>query len=98
MAAGELAGSGASERIEGLPLELLLSLACRLTGSDRRMLIAAGETLADMTATAALFRDAAISWGQVRAITGAVRRLSAADRAELDGRIAASAAKYGGVD
>lgn len=98
LAAGRLAATGVCEHAEGLPLELFLALACRMTGADRRMLIAAGETLADMPATAALFRDGAISWGQVRAITGAVRRLSAADRAELDGRIAASAAMYEGID
>lgn len=98
LAAGRLASSGVCERVEGLPLELLLALACRLTGTDRRMLVAAGEALADMPATAALFRDGAISWGQVRAITAAVRRLGAADRAELDARIAASAQRDGGID
>lgn len=98
LTAGELASSGVSERVEGLPLDLLLSLACRLTGSDRRILITAGEALAHMPATAALFRDGALSWGQVRAITGAMRRLGAADRAELDRRIAASAAHYDGID
>ena len=96
--AGRLASSGVCERVEGLPLELLLGLACRLTGADRRMLVAAGEALADMPATAALFRDGAISWGQVRAITAAVRRLSAADRAELDNRVAASAERFAGID
>ena len=98
LAAGRLASSGVSERVEGLPLELLLALACRLTGTDRRMIVAAGEALADMPATADLFRDGAISWGQVRAITAAVRRLGAADRAELDARIAASAERHGGID
>ena len=98
ISAGRLASSGVCERVEGLPLELLLGLACRLTGADRRMLVAAGEALADMPMTAALFRDGALSWGQVRAITGAVRRLSIADRAELDERIAASAAMYHGID
>lgn len=96
--AGRLASSGVSERVEGLPLELLLGLACRMTGADRRMLVAAGETLAAMPATARLFREGAISWGQVRAITVAVRRLGADDRAELDQRVAASAERYEGID
>ena len=96
--AGRLASSGVSERVEGLPLELLLALACRLTGADRRMLVAAGEVLADMPDTARLFRDGALSWGQVRAITAAVRRLGAADRAALHRRVAASAQRYDGID
>ncbi|MBA2530309.1 MAG: hypothetical protein H0V19_10210, partial [Euzebyales bacterium] len=33
--AGRLAGSGASERVEGLPLEHFLGLVARLTGADR---------------------------------------------------------------
>jgi len=98
VAAGRLASSGVAERVEGLPLELLLSLACRMTGADRRMLVTAGEVLADMPATARLFHEGAISWGQVRAVVAAVRRLSAADRAELDSRVAASAERHDGID
>ncbi len=90
--AGRLAGSGASEAVEGLPLDLLLGVACRLTGADRRMLIAAGEALADLPAVAALFVEGAVSWGQVRAMTTAAKRLSADGRAVLDARVAASAA------
>jgi len=98
LSAGRLAGSGVCERVEGLPLELLLALACRLTGADRRMLVTAGEVLADMPATARLFRDGAISWGQVRAIVGTVRRLPAADRGQIDARVAASAERFQGID
>ncbi len=81
-----------SERVEGLPLDLFLGVACRLTGADRRMLIAAGETLADLPAVSTLFVEGGLSWGQVRAITTAAKRLSADGRAVLDARVAASAA------
>ncbi|HWH32638.1 MAG TPA: DUF222 domain-containing protein, partial [Egibacteraceae bacterium] len=87
-----------AERVEGLPLELLLSLACRMTGADRRMLVTAGEVLADMPATALLFREGALSWGQVRAVVAAVRRLPVEDRAQIDARIAASAERHDGID
>ncbi len=90
--AGRLASSGVSEAVEGLPLDLLLGVACRLTGADRRMLIAAGETLADLPAVSTLFTEGGLSWGQVRAITTAAKRLSADARAVLDARVAASAA------
>ncbi len=89
--AGRLASSGASERVEGLPLDLLLGLACRLTGADRRTLIAAGETLADLPAVATLFTEGALSWGQVRAITTGAKRLTTAQRNVLDAQVAASA-------
>ncbi len=56
------------------------------------MLIAAGETLADLPAVSTLFTEGGLSWGQVRAITTAAKRLSADARAVLDARVAASAA------
>ncbi|MGI8874029.1 MAG: hypothetical protein ACR2KP_06830, partial [Egibacteraceae bacterium] len=59
--AGRLAGSGVCETVEGLPLEHFLGLAARLTHSDRRMLIGAGEALAAMPVTAGLFADGALS-------------------------------------
>jgi hypothetical protein len=96
--AGRLAGSGVCERVEGLPLDHFLGLAARLTGADRRMLVAAGEALADLPFTAALFDEGKISWGQVRAIVGGVKRLRRADRAGLDARIAATVAERGGLD
>ncbi len=89
--AGRLASSGVSEAVEGLPLDLLLGVACRLTGADRRTLIAAGEALADLPAVAALFVEGAVSWGQVRAITTGAKRLTTAQRNVLDAQVAASA-------
>lgn len=96
--AGRLAGSGVCERAEGLPLEVLLGLAARMTGADRRMLVTAGETLAGMPDTGRLFQEGAISWGQVRGIVAAARRLTVAQRGLLDARIAATAARHGGID
>ncbi|HUH08404.1 MAG TPA: hypothetical protein VML96_11465, partial [Egibacteraceae bacterium] len=69
----------------------LLGLAGRQTGADRAMLIAAGETLAHMPKSAALLADGLLSWGQVRAVTRAARRMSREQRAWLDERIAATA-------
>jgi hypothetical protein len=96
--AGRLAGSGVCERVEGLPLEHWIGLAGRLTGADRRMLVTAGEVLADLPTVSRLFAQGALSWGQVRAIVCAVRRLSQADRAVVDARLARTVAVHGGVD
>jgi hypothetical protein len=96
--AGQLAGSGVCERVEGGPLEWALGMVCRLTGADRRMIVAAGETLADLPTVRRLWAGALVSWGQIRGIVLAVRRLPVAKRAELDARIAASITAYGGID
>ncbi len=61
--AGQLAGSGVCERVEGLPLELLLGLRARMTGADRSVLLTAGEVLQAMPVTAGLFADGRLSWG-----------------------------------
>ncbi|HVM21048.1 MAG TPA: DUF222 domain-containing protein, partial [Egibacteraceae bacterium] len=98
VAAGRIAGSGVCERVEGLPLDLFIGLACRLTGADRNVVIGAGQTLRHLPATAQLFVDGAISWGQVRRIVAAAKRLRVAQRAVLDARIAASVDQYGSAD
>ena len=98
LALGRIAGTGTCERVEGLPLDLFIGLACRLTGADRAVLIGAGQVLAQMPATASLFESGAISWGQVRRIVKAARTLRVAQRAELDEQIAASAERYSGID
>jgi hypothetical protein len=92
--AGRLAGTGVCEAVEGLPLEHFVGLAGRLTGGDARMLVSAGETLATMPATGALFADGTLSWGQVRAIVAGCRRLRLEQRREVDERLAATAAAY----
>ncbi len=84
-----LAGSGLVEREEGLPVDTLLACAAGMTGADRSMLQTAADTLASMPTTAAAFADGRISWGQVRQIVGATKRLSKADRAAIDERIRA---------
>ncbi|MPZ72256.1 MAG: DUF222 domain-containing protein [Nitriliruptorales bacterium] len=98
LAAGRLAGTGVSERVEGLPLDLFIGLAARLTGADRAMVIGAGQVLCDMPATAALFQRGDISWGQIRRITKAARSLRRHQRSELDERVAASADEFAGLD
>lgn len=96
--AGQLAGSGVCERVEGGPLEWAIGMVCRLTGADRRMVVAAGETLRHLPTVSRLWADELVSWGQIRAIVLAVRRLPVAKRRELDARIAASITAYGGID
>ena len=96
--AGQLSGSGVVERVEGGPLEWALGMACRLTGSDRRMIVAAGETLEHLPTVSALWAQQLISWGQVRAIVLAVRRLPISGRAAVDARVAATVAAYDGID
>lgn len=98
VAAGRIAGSGVCEKVEGLPLDLFMGLAARLTGADRAMIIGAGQVLRHMPATAQLFCDGALSWSQVRRIVTAVRRLRVAQRAEIDARIAASHDQWNGLD
>lgn len=98
LAAGRVAGSGVCERVEGLPLDLFLGVACRYTGADRAVLIGAGQVLVQMPATAALFEQGKISWGQVRRITRAAKSLRVDQRVDLDQRVAATAEQYDGVD
>jgi hypothetical protein len=98
VAAGRLAGAGVAERIERLPLDLVLATACRLTGSDAGSLITAGETLQTLPQVQALFLDGQLSWGQVRRIVFSARKVPVARRAELDERIAATCVEHGGFD
>jgi hypothetical protein len=93
-----LASSGVCERVEGGPLEWAIGMACRLTGADRRMIVAAGETLSQLPSVQKLWADGLLTWGQVRAIVLAVRRLPIPSRRELDQRIAASHDAFGGID
>ena len=96
--AGALASSGVCERVEGGSLEWAIGMVCRLTGADRRMIVAAGETLRDLPTIDRLWADGLISWSQIRSIVLAVRRMPVSVRADVDARIAASADLYGGID
>lgn len=96
--AGELAGSGVTEQVEGLPLEHFLGLHLRMPRSDIRMIITAGEVLRHLPVTRLLVEQGKLSWGQVRRITLATRRLSVDERSEIDARVEATVEQYGGVD
>ena len=88
--AGRVARSGTIERIEGLTLDMALSLTHRLRRGDRSMLLTAADVLADMPATRGLFDDGVVSWSQVRGVVGESRGLTKTERALLDARVAAS--------
>ncbi|MFO8075076.1 MAG: DUF222 domain-containing protein, partial [Egibacteraceae bacterium] len=77
--AGELAGSGMVERLEGLSVDGLLAAAAGMTGADRGMLQTAAQTLSVMPATVAGFEAGRLSWGQVRGIVARCKRRSRAD-------------------
>jgi hypothetical protein len=96
--AGRLASSGVAERVEGGALDWAISMACRWTGSDARTIVGAGEMLAHLPTTDRLFTQGLISWGQVRRITAAARRLTVQQRATLDGQVAAAVDRYDGID
>ncbi|GEM_PF-1863623 len=92
--AGDLARGGVCEQTHGLGLDLWLAGVARLPGADRATLITAGEVLAHLPTVAELFADAQLSWGQVRQIVAATKRLSAADRHAIDERLAATLAQH----
>lgn len=89
--AGRLAGSGLAEAEEGLSLEQVLLLACRLTGADRHTLITAGQLLGHMSWLRTAFETGRVSWGQVRGICQRAKRLSSDRLGWLDGRLADTA-------
>ena len=95
---GVVARSGTIEALEGVVLDTALGLVHRLPAADRSMLLTAADVLADMPATARLFADAVVSWGQVRGIVADAKRLSRADRAVLDGQVGASADLFATLD
>jgi hypothetical protein len=69
-----------------------------MVGADRGALLTAGETLRSLPGVAALFTDGALTWGQVRRIVTAARRVGVEQRAELDARIVATHTRDGGLD
>ena len=95
---GVVARSGTIEALEGVPLDTALNLVHRLPSADRSMQLTAADVLGHMPATAALFRAAELSWGQVRAIVAEARRLTRDQRAALDARIGASRDRFAKLD
>lgn len=86
-----IVASTEAERQRGLPSEMCLMLDGRRTGAEARMMTGAAATLRAMPFTAAAFADGSLSWGQVRAIVTAVRRVDASGRRAVDelvGRLA----------
>ncbi len=82
--------AGVAEPLEGLPMDLLLAVEYGWTAAERRMLLDAGEVLAAMPATRALFAAGRLSWSQVRDVVGRVRRLGREGREVVDERLAVS--------
>ena len=82
--------SGTVEYLQGLPLDLHLTLTLGLPSGDTAMLLAAAEVLPTMPTVDRLFRDRRLSWGLVRGLLARVRRLRVAERHLLDERIGAS--------
>lgn len=95
---GVVQRSGTIEALEGVPLDTALNLVHRMPRADRSMQLTAADVLADMPATARLFRAGELAWGQVRGIVAEAMRLSRADRGVLDARIGASADRFEKLD
>src|SRR5438270_6144931 len=75
---------GSLEPMTGLPNEMNLALAGRRTGAEARMLMNAATTLLVMPFTRAAFDRGDLSWGQVRAIVGAMRSIDVSKRPVID--------------
>lgn len=95
--AARLARSGVVEQLEGLMLEQVLVLESRLCQSDARLLITAGEVLADMPVLAGLVGAGKVSWSVVRQVVWRVRALGRLKRDAVDQRLAASVAEHGDI-
>lgn len=96
--AGQVQRSGTIERVEGLTLDAALSLTHRLPSADRSMMLTAADVLADMPATRGLFEAGVLSWGQVRGVVAAAKRLPKDQRAALDQRIGLSQDRFAKMD
>jgi hypothetical protein len=85
------------EQVEGLPLDLFLTLEARQRCTDARFLITAGEVLAAMPVLAGLVAAGKVSWSVVRQITFEVRPFGAKIRGEIDQRLAATIHDHGDI-
>lgn len=86
---------GAAEKASGLSAQRLIELAAGWTGGDARMLLGAAEQLRRLPATTDAFEQGRLSWGQVRVVVAAARRLDASSAVVLDGVVEGSARRGG---
>lgn len=82
--AGRALAESTAARITSLPLARLLEVTAGWTGGDVRMLCDAARLLRDMPGTFGRFAAGEVSWGVVRSVVVACRRLDAAGRAQID--------------
>jgi hypothetical protein len=80
--------SGRVEQMEGLPLDLLVGLTHKMTSADAWILLETSRVLGHMPATWRRFREARLSWSQIRGIVQRARKLTVDKRQTLDRRIA----------
>jgi hypothetical protein len=86
--AAHVSEEGVVESREGLPAELGLGLLAQMTTGDRKTLLAAGDVLSTMPRTFGAFTNGDLSWSQTRTIVSACRRLTVAERSEVDRAVA----------
>ena len=97
-ALAEVNRAGVVESLEGLPLDVQLAVAHGWTAAEQAMLLDAGDVLASMPATTALWQQGRLSWSVVRDLVGQLRRFGRDLRAGVDERIGASDELIGVMD
>lgn len=82
--------AGVIEAIEGLPVDTLLTVRHGWSRAEVAMMLDAGDVLAGMPATLALWQQGILSWSVVRDVVGQVRSLGREGRQLVDARLHAS--------
>ena len=90
LALGEVVRAGVTERLEGLPVDVVLRVRQRWTDAEVAMLCDAADALTAMPATRQWWAQGVLSWSMVRDVVAAVRPLGRDGRAAVDARLAAS--------
>ncbi len=90
LALGEVVRAGVTERLEGLPVDVVLRVRQRWTDAEVAMLCDAADVLAAMPATRQWWAEGVLTWSMVRDVVAAVRPLGRDGRAAVDARLAAS--------
>ena len=90
--------AGVVEALEGLPLDVQLAVQHGFTGAEQAMLLDAGDVLASMPATTALWQQGRLSWSMVRDVVARLRRFGRDMRVSVDQRIGASEELVGVMD